>query len=120
MSLDHELTRWASAGWTISYRTPTTAVVDSPGAPVNHLIHLILTLLTCVWGIVWIIVAVTTPGARRLVLNMRPDGTIAVTLPNGQPADLGRRPFWRRGPGVAIIAVGVVLAVIVVLGAVNA
>ena len=46
------------------------------GKPVNHVLHLILTLVTClVWGIVWIIL-VGMGGEKRYSMSVDPYGNI--------------------------------------------
>lgn len=46
------------------------------GKPVNHVLHLILTLVTCLfWGIVWIILA-AAGGEKRYSLSVDPFGNI--------------------------------------------
>jgi Protein of unknown function (DUF2510) len=45
------------------------------GRPVNHVLHAILTLFTCLWGIVWLIVG-TTGGERREVVQVDPYGNV--------------------------------------------
>jgi hypothetical protein len=46
------------------------------GKPVNHVLHLILTLVTCLaWGIVWIIL-VAMGGEKRYSLSIDPYGNI--------------------------------------------
>jgi hypothetical protein len=46
------------------------------GKPVNHVLHLILTLVTCaLWAIVWIILA-ATGGEERYSLSVDPYGNV--------------------------------------------
>ena len=55
------------------------------GKPVNHLLHLILTIVTVgLWGIVWIIVALTG-GERRMQIAIDEYGNVVLT-------DVGREP----------------------------
>jgi len=45
-------------GWRVQSQTETDALL-ARGGNVNHLLHLVLTLLTCgIWGIVWIAIAI--------------------------------------------------------------
>jgi hypothetical protein len=39
------------------------------GKPVNHVLHLLLTLFTCLWGIVWLIL-IATGGEKRYALTV--------------------------------------------------
>jgi len=49
------------------------------GKPVNHLLHLILTIVTVgLWGIVWIIVALTG-GERRMQIAIDEYGNAVLT-----------------------------------------
>lgn len=48
------------------------------GKPINHILHLILTLVTCgIWGIVWIILA-STGGEKRSVASVDDFGNVTV------------------------------------------
>jgi len=48
------------------------------GKPVNHVLHLILTLVTCgLWGIVWIVLAVSG-GEKRSIASVDEFGNAAV------------------------------------------
>jgi hypothetical protein len=39
------------------------------GKPINHTLHAILTIFTClVWGVVWIVLAITGGEKRELVV----------------------------------------------------
>lgn len=51
--------------------TPTEVVIARPAAPVNHVVHCLLTLFTFgLWGIVWFLAAVTRPGPQYVGLSV--------------------------------------------------
>ena len=46
------------------------------GKPVNHVLHLILTLVTClVWGLVWLVLALTG-GEKRSIASVDEFGNV--------------------------------------------
>ncbi|MFI7547195.1 hypothetical protein [Actinoplanes sp. NPDC049599] len=54
------------------------AVVVS-AANVNHVLHLLLTLVSCgLWAVVWLFIAATSR-TRRVSLVLNPDGTVTPT-----------------------------------------
>jgi hypothetical protein len=56
--LDHSIQVLAAQGWRVQSRTPTQAQLVK-GQRVNHILHLLLTIITFgIWAIVWLIVAV--------------------------------------------------------------
>jgi len=56
-----------AAGGRIESQTDYTAIVRH-GKPVNHILHLILTLVTAgLWAIVWIIVSIVAASGRKAV-----------------------------------------------------
>lgn len=62
-------------GWAVESRSDYQAVLVR-GQRVNHILHLILTLLTLgFWGIVWIILALAG-GQERQVLTVDPAGAV--------------------------------------------
>lgn len=49
------------------------------GTRPNHILHLILTLVTAgLWGIVWICVAIGS-GEKRMTLRVDPQGNVSMT-----------------------------------------
>jgi hypothetical protein len=121
--LDAEIGRYAAAGWNLVHRDQYTAVVASPGAAVNHVLHLILTLITCgFWSVVWILVTATSSSGQRLTLTAPPDGTVSATGPGGRQVDTGPKGFWKQAPGQAILilaGIDVVVGLLSVLNAAN-
>jgi hypothetical protein len=56
-ALDQRVAWWVSRGWSVQSRTDTQAVLATGHRP-NHLLHLILSVLTLgLWLLVWIFVA---------------------------------------------------------------
>lgn len=74
ISLDHRrmilgqaIGAWVMRGARVESQTDVMAVVVM-GRPVNHVLHLLLTIFTCfLWGIVWAIIALTS-GEKRTTL----------------------------------------------------
>lgn len=57
--LQQELQRAVAAGWTVEGQWPPARAVVARTADVNHVVHAILSLLTCgLWLIVWLAVAI--------------------------------------------------------------
>lgn len=76
--LDTELQGWARKGWRVENRSDGQATI-AKGKPVNHLLHLILSVLTVgVWLLVWGGTMIFGGVSRRLV-TVNPDGTVVVT-----------------------------------------
>ena len=68
-SLDGEVDQYVRRGWRVESRTSTQAVMVKGRRP-NHLLHLILTLLTLgLWAVVWILVA-AFGGEKRMVITL--------------------------------------------------
>lgn len=64
-------------GWHVQSQTDYQAVIIKPGTKVNHILHLILTLVTLgVWSLVWIVVAVTHKREHRAVLDVDQFGNV--------------------------------------------
>ncbi len=75
--LDWTVSQYVSAGWRVESRSPTQAVLVR-GQPVNHVLHAILTLATCLlWGIVWIALAAASR-VERVALTIGHDGQVQV------------------------------------------
>lgn len=63
------------SGWHVQSQTDYQAVLLKPGTKVNHVLHLILTLITLgIWAIVWILVALTHRRDRHRVVSVDPYG----------------------------------------------
>jgi len=66
--LAQQLQAAAARGLRIESQSEFQAVLVS-GKPVNHVLHAILTIFTCLlWGIVWAIIAATGGEKREMVL----------------------------------------------------
>ncbi|MCO5986688.1 helix-hairpin-helix domain-containing protein [Actinoallomurus spadix] len=73
--------RQASLGWRVQMQSDNQAVMTS-GGQVNHVLHLLITLLLCgLWLPVWVILAVTGT-EKRITITVDPYGTL---LYNGRP-----------------------------------
>lgn len=67
--------REVAAGARVESRTDTDAILVV-GKPVNHILHLILTLVTCLaWGVVWLILVVLG-GEKRVGLQVDDFGNV--------------------------------------------
>lgn len=67
--------REVAAGQRVESQSDLNAILVS-GKPINHTLHLILTLVTCTaWGLVWIVLAFVG-GERRIVLNVDDYGNV--------------------------------------------
>ncbi|MFI5495294.1 hypothetical protein [Actinoplanes sp. NPDC051859] len=76
--LDVEVANHVRSGWAVESRSETMAVMVSGSRP-NHVLHLLLTLLTCgFWVFIWLLVAATSR-MSRVALVVNPDGTVART-----------------------------------------
>ena len=70
-SLDDAVAQYVKWGWRVESRTETQAVIVKGRRP-NHILHLILTILTLgVWAIVWLMVA-AFGGEKRKTLSQDP------------------------------------------------
>ncbi len=57
----------SAAGWRVESQSDYQ-VVMTKGKKTNHVLHLILTLVTCgFWGIVWIILAVVNKTSKQIL-----------------------------------------------------
>ena len=67
-SLDDAVAQYVKWGWRVESRTETQAVIVKGRRP-NHILHLILTILTFgIWAIVWLMVA-AFGGEKRKTLS---------------------------------------------------
>lgn len=65
--LSQQLQTAAARGLRIESQSEFQAVLIE-GKPVNHILHAILTIFTCLWGIVWAIIAATGGEKRQMVV----------------------------------------------------
>lgn len=76
--LDTEVASHVAVGWRVESRSDTMAVLVSDGAT-NHVLHLLLTLVSCgLWAVVWFVLAVTRK-TKRVSLVLSPDGSVSRT-----------------------------------------
>jgi hypothetical protein len=86
----------------VAYQSDEMAVVVT-GLPVNHLLHLVLTLITGgVWALVWIFVSVTG-GEHTSTFRVDDQGTVFVE--SGRTRSTGT-VRWPRVGGAALIVLG--------------
>lgn len=80
-ALDAAVASHVQVGWAVESRSETMAVMVSHGTGPNHVLHLLLSLVTCgFWLVVWLLVALTSNGrSHRVALTVAPDGTIVST-----------------------------------------
>lgn len=65
--LEEEAKRWTAVGYRIETRLPGQIVLIK-GKPVNHVLHLLLSIITLgVWLIVWLLVAMLGGEKRRVI-----------------------------------------------------
>lgn len=68
-------------GYTVESQTPHQAVLVRPGTKVNHILHLLLSLLTVgLWLVMWLLIALFHKRTKRMVLTIVDD---APALPRG-------------------------------------
>jgi hypothetical protein len=59
------------AGWNVQSQTDYQAVMNIPAEKTNHILHLILTIVTLgLWALVWIAMVVIHKGERREVISV--------------------------------------------------
>ena len=72
--LAREIGRAVRLGWRVEWRSEREALLVSGHRP-NHLVHGILTLVTGVWLVVWIVVALSG-GEQRLLVGVDDSGDV--------------------------------------------
>ncbi len=73
--LAQAVTREVAAGGRVESQSPTQAIIVK-GKPVNHTLHLILTLVTLLfWSWVWLILAIVG-GETRIILTVDDYGNV--------------------------------------------
>lgn len=73
--LQDAIVRQARNGWRVTSQSATQATLVK-GKPTNHILHLILTIITLgLWAIVWICVAIFG-GEKHEVITVQPDGQV--------------------------------------------
>lgn len=79
--LDWVVNQRIADGWRVESRSGTQAVLVR-GQPVNHVLHAILTVFSCLlWGAAWVVVALTNR-VERVALTVDAQGHIVtVTAP---------------------------------------
>ncbi len=100
--LDQELMAIVAGGGRVEARTPTSAIVTT-GTPVNHVLHLLITVLLCgLWLPVWIIMA-ANGGEKRTMVSV--DETGHVQRANRMPASPNANWLGRMSENQATLVV---------------
>lgn len=74
-ALDARIAQYIAQGWRFEGRYGNQATIAG-GRRVNHILHLILSIITFgLWLIVWLIMGMAG-GEKRRVLTLQPDGTV--------------------------------------------
>lgn len=113
VALDQELMADVARGARVEARMPTWAIIVT-GKPVNHVLHLLVTVLLCgLWLPVWIIMAVNS-GEKRTTLTVDETGQVqrstrAPTSPNANW--LGRMSENQ----ATLVVIGAIIGSLVVL-----
>ena len=72
--------REVGGGWHVESQSDYQAILVRPGTKVNHLLHLVLTLLTLgFWLFVWVPVAILKKRDRHKVVQVDGYGNVTVT-----------------------------------------
>ncbi|MFI5992532.1 hypothetical protein ACIBAC_11850 [Streptomyces sp. NPDC051362] len=81
LALDWAVNQRVASGWRVESRSETQAIMVR-GARINHTLHLILTLVTCLlWGIVWAILSATNRVERVALTVDAHGGVLTVNAP---------------------------------------
>jgi hypothetical protein len=73
--LQDAIVRQSRKGWRVASQSPTQATLVK-GKPTNHILHLILSIITLgLWIPVWILVVVLG-GEKHEVITVQPDGQV--------------------------------------------
>jgi hypothetical protein len=105
-ALDQELMAIVARGGRVEGRMPTSAIVAT-GQPVNHVLHLLVTVLLCgLWLPVWIIMA-TNGGEKRTMVSVDENGY--VQRANRMPASPNANWLGRMSENQATLVVIVAL-----------
>lgn len=73
------VSREIGGGWNVQSQTDYQAVLVRPGTKVNHILHLILTILTLgVWLLVWIPLSIMRKREKHKVVTVDGFGNVTV------------------------------------------
>jgi hypothetical protein len=82
-ALDRAVANELAGGASLVSQAGTSAVLTA-GRPVNHILHLILSVLTAgLWLFVWVALVLTNK-KQRIVLTMDANGQVSKTVTTGQ------------------------------------
>lgn len=75
--MDETVAAMVRRGWRIESQLPTQTVV-AYGKPVNHILHLLLSIVTAgLWLIIWLTIGLTG-GVQRRAIYLDADGSVVV------------------------------------------
>jgi hypothetical protein len=64
--LHQAVNSYTAMGWHILNGNDYAVTLTAPATPTNHVLHLLLTVLTCgLWGVVWLVIAVSNNQSVR-------------------------------------------------------
>jgi hypothetical protein len=79
--LDEAVSASSLLGWDVHGRSDYQAVLIRPAGKVNHILHLILTLLTAgLWLFVWVILVLARKKERRQIISVDKYGDVSRTV----------------------------------------
>ena len=96
-------------GWRVESAPMPGQVVVVSGRPTNHILHLLLTVITFgLWGVLWLVLALSSSESRA-VLTVQPDGSVANTL-MAQVRERAAVPWYKDKTTIIVLSVlGVVI-----------
>lgn len=100
--MNHLVQTEVNRGARVEYQTGDSVTL-SYGKPVNHILHLIVSILIAPWAIVWLIFELTG-GVKREVIRIAPDGGILRETVAGSG-----NPLWAKIVSGAIVVLWLVL-----------
>ena len=79
-ALAQTVSREIGGGWHVESQTDYQAILVRPGTKVNHILHLLLSIVTIgLWIPVWIVVAATKKREHHKVVAVDGFGNVSVT-----------------------------------------
>jgi transposase len=102
---------YVGRGWRVESAPMPGQVVIVQGKRPNHILHLLLSVVTFgMWLPIWAILAITSKETRA-VLTSYPDGTVTNSLAIAA-AERAAQPWWREH--ATLVAVAIVVALVIV------
>lgn len=92
---------WTRIGWRVEAYGPGQVAMVTGRRP-NHVLHLLLSIVTMgLWLVVWALVAMTAKEQRQ-VLTVQPDGTVLSSRQLRPIVETLPRDSWATGRGLPI------------------